>query len=51
MELKLNRIAMSANLPTDQQINEWSSDSYWSGTPAEIAAIKESIFPPIPLRK
>ena len=38
MELKLNRIAMSANLPTDQQINEWSSDSYWSGTPAEIAA-------------
>ena len=29
---------MSANLPTDQQINEWSSDSYWSGTPAEITA-------------
>lgn len=38
MELKLNKIAMSANLPTDQQINEWSSDSYWSGTPAEITA-------------
>lgn len=35
MELKLNKIAMSANLPTDQQIN---SDSYWSGTPAEITA-------------
>ena len=32
MELKLNRIAMSANLPTDQQINEWSNDSYWSGS-------------------
>ena len=36
MELKLNRIAMSANLPTDQQINEWSNDSYWSGSLGEI---------------
>lgn len=38
MELKLNKIAMSANLPTDQQINEWSSDSYWSGSSEAIAA-------------
>lgn len=38
MELKLNKIAMGANLPTDQQINEWSSNSYWSGSSAEIAA-------------
>ena len=27
---------MSANLPTDQQINEWSNDSYWSGSLGEI---------------
>lgn len=38
MELKLNKIAMSANLPTDQQINQWSSESYWSGSSAEIVA-------------
>lgn len=38
MELKLNKIAMSANLPTDQQINEWSSDSYWSGSSEAIVA-------------
>lgn len=30
MELKLNRVAMSANLPSDQQINQWSSESYWN---------------------
>ena len=39
MELKLNQIKMSANLPTDAQITDWSSDSYWSGlSPAEAAA-------------
>lgn len=37
MDLKLNRIAMNASLPTDQQINEWSSASYWSGSDAENA--------------
>lgn len=29
MELKLNKIAMSANLPTDENITEWSSTGYW----------------------
>ena len=37
MDLKLNRIAMNASLPTEQQINEWSSASYWSGSDAENA--------------
>ena len=38
MELKLNRVAMSANLPSDQQINQWSSESYWNSmTPSQAA--------------
>jgi hypothetical protein len=36
MELKLNKVAMNANLPTDQQINQWSSESYWNSmTPSQ----------------
>lgn len=31
MELKLNKIAMNANLPTDMEIANWSSESYWNG--------------------
>ena len=38
MELKLNRVAMSANLPSDQQINQWSSESYWNSMPPSQAA-------------
>ena len=38
MELKLNRVAMSANLPSDQQINQWSSESYWNSTTPSQAA-------------
>ena len=43
MELKLNRVAMSANLPSDQQINQWSSESYWNSmTPSQAAqAVQE----------
>lgn len=43
MELKLNKVAMSANLPSDQQINQWSSESYWNSmSPAEaIQAAQE----------
>ena len=40
MELKLNRVAMSANLPSDQQINQWSSESYWNSMPPPPAASK-----------
>ena len=38
MELKLNRVAMSANLPSDQQINQWSSESYWNSMSPSQAA-------------
>jgi len=43
MDLKLNKVAMSANLPSDQQINQWSSESYWNSmSPAEaIQAAQE----------
>ena len=31
MELKLNKIAMNANLPSDAEIAKWSNQSYWEG--------------------
>ena len=44
MELKLNKIAMSANLPTDQQINQWSSESYWNSmTPSQAAQAAQEL--------
>lgn len=39
MELKLNRVAMSANLPSDAEISKWSNESYWSNMdPSEAMA-------------
>ena len=40
MELKLNNVAMSANLPTDAEIAQWSDANYWAGlgSGAEAAA-------------
>lgn len=44
MELKLNRVAMSANLPSDQQINQWSSESYWNSmTPSQAAQAAQEL--------
>lgn len=37
MELKLNNVAMSANLPTDQQIAKWSDQNYWTNMSPEDA--------------
>ena len=44
MELKLNRVAMSANLLSDQQINQWSSESYWNSmTPSQAAQAAQEL--------
>ena len=44
MELKLNRVAMSANLPSDQQINQWSSESYGNSmTPPQAAQAAQEL--------
>ena len=44
MELKLNRVAMSANLPSDQQIDQWSSESYWNSmTPSQAAQAAQEL--------
>ena len=44
MELKLNRVAMSANLPSDQQIYQWSSESYWNSmTPSQAAQAAQEL--------
>ena len=44
MELKLNRVAMSANLPRDQQINQWSSESYWNSmSPSQAAQAAQEL--------
>ena len=44
MELKLNRVAMSANLPSDQQINQRSSESYWNSmTPSQAAQAAQEL--------
>lgn len=44
MELKLNRVAMGANLPSDQQINQWSSESYWNSmTPSQAAQAAQEL--------
>jgi len=44
MELKLNRVAMSANWPSDQQINQWSSESYWNSmTPSQAAQAAQEL--------
>ena len=44
MELKLNRVAMIANLPSDQQINQWSSESYWNSmTPSQAAQAAQEL--------
>ena len=37
MELKLNNVAMNANLPTEQQIEQWSNESYWTSMSPEAA--------------
>ena len=43
-QLKLNRVAMSANLPSDQQINQWSSESYWNSmTPSQAAQAAQEL--------
>jgi len=40
----LNRVAMSANLPSDQQINQWSSESYWNSmTPSQAAQAAQEL--------
>ena len=43
MELKLNKVAMNANLPNDAEITKWSSESYWNSmsTPEAIRAAQE----------
>ena len=43
MELKLNKVAMNANLPSDAEIAKWSSESYWNSmsTPEAIRAAQE----------
>ena len=45
MELKLNQVAMSANLPTDKEIADWSNSDYWtnlgSGAAAEVERLKD----------
>ena len=44
MELKLNRVAMSANLPSDQQINQWSSESYCNSmSPSQAAQAAQEL--------
>lgn len=44
MELKLNKVAMNANLPSDQQINQWSSESYWSSmTPSQAVQAAQEL--------
>lgn len=44
MELKLNQVAMSANLPTDSEIANWSNNDYWTnlggGAVAEAERLK-----------
>lgn len=36
MELKLNNVSMNANLPSDTEIAQWSSESYWNNmTPSQ----------------
>lgn len=37
MELKLNRVAMNANLPSDAKIAQWSDESYWNNVSDPIA--------------
>lgn len=37
MELKLNNVAMNANLPTEQQIKQWSNENYWTSMSPEAA--------------
>lgn len=37
MELKLNNVAMNANLPTEQQIEQWSDQNYWTSMSPEDA--------------
>ena len=44
MELKLNKVAMNANLPSDQQINQWSSESYWNSmSPSQAAQAAQEL--------
>lgn len=44
MELKVNEANMSANLPSDQQINQWSNESYWNSmTPSEALSKVEEL--------
>ena len=43
MELKLNNIAMSANLPTDAEIADWSNSDYWAGLGDGAAAKIEEL--------
>lgn len=42
MELKLNQIAMSANLPTDKDIEQWQSNEYWQKiTPDDAIKLRD----------
>ncbi len=43
MELKLNQIAMSANLPTDKEIADWQNPDYWTGLGSGAAAEAEKL--------
>ncbi|WP_221661198.1 DUF5723 family protein [Bacteroides xylanisolvens] len=44
MELKLNKVAMNANLPNDAEITKWSSESYWSSmTPSQAAQAAQEL--------
>ena len=44
MELKLKSVAMSAKLPSDQQINQWSSESYWNSmSPSQAAQAAQEL--------
>lgn len=44
MELKLNKVAMNANLPSDAEITKWSSESYWSSmTPSQAVQAAQEL--------
>lgn len=43
MDLKLNNVSMSANLPTDAEIAKWSDADYWTGLGSGAAAEIENL--------
>jgi len=38
MDMKLNKLLVSANLPSAHEVNEWASEAYWQGTAEEVSA-------------